>query len=779
MSRPLLWIAVAMATGCLSGGGLSARVGLLLLGLGGCVLLLALVAPGRSALAALLGAALSLGAAGAQLEARAYAATPLLRWLEGRGDIDEPVGLLGRASADGFESGGRGVLIVDVERIVVDGAERPMWGRVRVQVSGLAARTQIGEGDTLRIWATLHLPRGFGNPGSFDAEEQARGAGVHAIGSCKSPLLVERTAAGGAGSLALIAARVRAWARAQLQRYVIPGPEQGLVRAMTLGDRTGVDRETGDAFRIAGTYHVLALSGAQVALLAGLLLAGTRRLGWGPALTAPLVTAALALYAVFVGGDTPVVRAAVMAGVMLLGRSLDLDADLANLLGFAAFVLLLHRPSAVHDVAFQLSFVATLGILLLTDPLRAGWPRLPLRLETALAGSLAAQAPLLPLLAAHFHRVAPAALLLNLVAVPLSGAVLLAGFAVLAAAAAVPPLAPRVGDLAWMAAHGLLRSADLAREVPQLDVRVPAPPFWAVAVLIAGLVPLARGRRRGLGLAALGACGIVFGPVRPGGDGRLHLTVLDVGQGDALILRSPSGRVWVVDAGAAYEGGFDLGEAVVGPYLWSQGVRGFDRLLLTHAHPDHVGGARFLLSAFGVGEVWEGPAPRHDAVYAALVPSLERVARRGVARGVGMTWDGVSIEVLGPRPAAPRWRVRNDDSVVMALRLGDVRLLLTGDMERGEEAGLSFPSCAVVKVPHHGSRTSSTPEFLNAARPQVAIVSAGLHNHFGHPHPEVVARYGAAGALVMRTDRDGAVEVATDGRRIWLRSYRSGLDLLR
>ena len=223
------------------------------------------------------------------------------------------------------------------------------------------------------------------------------------------------------------AARARQWARGRILAVVPSGAEQALVRAMVLGDRAGLDDDTAEAFRIAGTYHVLALSGAQVALIAALLTALARRAVGSPAWSGLMVAGALAFYAQLVGGDVPIVRATVMAVVLLAGRALALDADGANLLGLAAVVLEVHRPSAVGDVGFQLSFAATLGLIVFTRPLLARAPALPLGLHVALAGSLAAQAPLVPLLAAHFHRVAPAALLLNLVAVPLSAGVLLAG----------------------------------------------------------------------------------------------------------------------------------------------------------------------------------------------------------------------------------------------------------------------------------------------------------------------------------------------------------------
>jgi competence protein ComEC len=483
---------------------------------------------------------------------------------------------------------------------------------------------------------------------------------------------------------------------------------------------------------------------------------------------------ALAFYAQLVGGDVPVVRAAVMATVLLLGRALSLDADAANLLGLAATVLLAFRPSAIGDVGFQLSFAATLGILLLTPPLISGVPPLPLRLDLALAGSLAAQIALAPLLAGQFYRLAPAALLLNLAAVPLSAAVLLAGLAVLMAAACLPVMAPLLGDMAWIAAHALLRSADPVRWWRGLDVPVSPVPVWAMLLHACGLVALARfGRRRAAVPLALALAGLVAGDGPPA-DGRLHVALLDVGQGDAIVVRGPSGRVFVIDAGAGALTGMDKGEAVVGPYLRATRVRRLDRLLVTHAHPDHAGGAAFLLRSFPVAQAWEGPAPRGDPSYDALDDALRATAveRRTVLRGARGAWDGVEVEVLWPpRLAGAPWRVRNDDSVVLCVRYGRAAFLLAGDIERAAESGFVAPPAAVLKVPHHGSRTSSTPAFVQAVAPRLALVSAGFRNRNGHPHPEVVERYRRAGIELLRTDLDGTIEVATDGARIWVRTF--------
>jgi competence protein ComEC len=180
-----------------------------------------------------------------------------------------------------------------------------------------------------------------------------------------------------------------------------------------------------------------------------------------------------------------------------------------------------------------------------------------------------------------------------------------------------------------------------------------------------------------------------------------------------------------------------------------------------------------------VGLVAEGVAPTRDPSYAAFAAAARgaRVARRALRAGHRLSADGVEIAILGPAGGAPPWKTRNDDSLVAAVRFGGVAILLAGDLEGRGEARLRAGPALAVKVPHHGSRSSSTAAFVAGVRPALAIVSAGYRSRFGHPHPDVVRRYAEAGALVLRTDRDGAAFVSTDGRRVWVRSWRDGAEI--
>ena len=246
---------------------------------------------------------------------------------------------------------------------------------------------------------------------------------------------------------------------------------------------------------------------------------------------------------------------------------------------------------------------------------------------------------------------------------------------------------------------------------------------------------------------------MVAGRPAPAGDGRLHLTVLDVGQGDAIAVRTPRGRTWLVDAGGSFDARFDVGEAVVGPYLWSEGVRDIAGLVVTHAHPDHAGGVPFLLRSFRVGEVWEGLAPRRDRGYEKLDQALRGsgATRLAVRAGVERDWDGVRVRVLGPAAGkGPPWAVRNDDSVVLELRYGEVTALLAGDVEGTGETRLEVGPVDVLKVAHHGSRSSST---------------AGLPGRaFGRASRSSPRATATASAIPTRTWCAGTTRVGT---RLW------------
>ncbi len=704
-------------------------------------------------------------------------------------------------------------LVLDVERVApLSGAsgpdvaaERAASGGVLLTVLGAMATSQLPEwraGRRIRAPADLRRAARYLNPGVADQERALARRGVRLVGIVKSGTLVDVLARSSAVQES--AATVRAYARQAIRVAVADRSERAaaIVTAIVIGDRTGLDDGVERRLQEAGTYHVIAISGGNIAILAGLTLAAFRLLGMLGRVAMLSAAAGLVAYGFVVGGGASVERAVLMAVVYFVGCGWDLRGPPFQSLVLAAGVLVLADPLSVADAGMLLTFGATAAIV------AAGQVIGPLRVNRWLApvvsmfvASAAAEAALLPVAVTWFSRVTLAGLVLNFAAIPLMAVAQLAGMAIVPLHALWPAGARAAGWLAYASAEGLVRSADLVAFAPWATWRVPSASAWAVAIYYGALVLAwwcwrVRARpgrtlgtpewwwlRVGTTAAAMALGGwIAFAPPLPWqlrGDGRLRVTFIDVGQGDAALVRFPRGQSMLIDTGGLPgSGSFDMGDRVVAPVLRQLGVRRLSSLVLTHGDADHISGALPVMAEFRPWDLWEGiPVPPLAALARIDAAATDAGIRRTTVQPRDrMVVDDVEVRVLHPAPADwERQAVRNDDSIVLELRWHDVSFVFTGDIGRvpeAEIAGSVEPSpLRVLKVPHHGSLSSSSAAFLASLRPDVAVVSVGRGNRFGHPSPVVLRRYEEIGARLFRTDRDGAVSVETDGSTLHVSTF--------
>jgi competence protein ComEC len=669
---------------------------------------------------------------------------------------------------------------------------RTAEGRL-VEVAAPPAEWPLALGDEVRLTAELRAPPGPRNPGGRDAAARLAASGIALRAVAAGPVVRTRPP-----SAAARLERAReGFAEAAVR--VLPPREAALVRAIGTGDRGALDPATTLSFARSGLAHVLAVSGLHLVvvafglerLLRALLLRAEpvaarvdpRRLSAAAAL--PLSV----LYALATGAGVPVLRAALAASVAFGGALLDREATAPNVLALAVLALLAADPGAALDPSLQLSFAAVAGLALWAGPLRRALPvpaprrgswraRLQEPILRGVCATLAASAATAPVLAVHFRQLPLLGVLANVAGVPIGSALTaLAALAALAAAA-WPPLAVPFLLASWPLAWGLRELSDVA-----------AAPRWGVLGLASpglvgagafGLAALAatgaRGWRRIAAAAFAVACLALPGPIRAAAArarGGLEVIFVSVGQGDAAILRLPDGAAVLIDAGGAPDGGPDPGARDVVPLLRDLGVRRLAAVFVSHPHPDHALGLAAVLDAFPVERAFSNGDDGEGAsreILAALRPEP-------LAPGARWERAGVVFEVRGGDRTT---LAANDASLVLRVAYGRTAFLFPGDVEeRGEASAVAQGGLAadVVKVPHHGSRRSSTAAFAAAVRPRFAVVSVAAENRFGFPHEEALARWRAAGALVIPTD-EGAVRFLSDGRSVARAHAESILDPL-
>jgi competence protein ComEC len=489
-----------------------------------------------------------------------------------------------------------------------------------------------------------------------------------------------------------------------------------------------------------------------------------------------------------------------MALVFILGGLVQRRTSSRNALGVAALLILALDSRQLFDAGFQLSFGAVLAILYFMPPIRdliAGPGERGLILRScgwvlrSILLSVIVSLGTLPITAACFGRVSLVGVLTNIAVVPATGAGMILGTLSLGAGLVSPVLGASYAAADGLLLHWTIRFSEFAASLPFASLETSRFGLWE-AIPWYGAIGLAthwRDRRmaaRFLSLFLAGLNALVF--LRPDPDpsrGVLRVSMIDVGQGDAILVEFPGGETLLVDTGPLTLAG-DAGKKTVAPFLKRKGIGAIDMLVITHPDADHCGGAASIIRGFPVRRVIESDAGGQTAVYASYHAAA-------LARGspISLAWRGEKLSaaecarvyVLWPgrgRTASVKSSRRassNNASIVFKLVYGHVSFLFTGDAEGDSETGLirsfgSFLGSTVLKVAHHGSDSGTSQEFLDAVRPAVALVSVGLHNRFRHPSPPLLERLDGAGARVLRTDREGAIVLATDGRSVREISWR-------
>lgn len=655
-------------------------------------------------------------------------------------------------------------------------------------------RLDLDLGDTLDVQLNLFEPRSKRNPSDFDYKAYLAARGIYLEGFLADTISIDIHPSDDVrldGFMIGVKGRISEHFRTYLSQR-----SAGILSALILGERSEVDESTREDFSNTGVIHVLAVSGLHVGYVTLILITVFGVLRPPHSLQVVLVIFGLGFYVLLTGSAASVMRASFMASLILLATLLERRTDIYNTLAAAALVILLLDPNQLESIGFQLSFSAVVSIVSIFPVLRSKVPTFEISLSPLLTKflngivdlflvSLSAQLGTLAFTVYYFQKIPLISLLANLVVVPTIGLIVGTGMAFLSLGMILPILAEFWAALLETIIMLMLWFVSICANVPWAFLTTRSIGLMELLLLLLGVFNLVNPRsdlrwKIWIILPLIWAHMLIWPEITK--SQYLEVVMLDVGQGDGLVVHTPNHKTMVVDAGLQF-GGKDMGKDAISPYLRSQGIKDIDLLVLSHPHNDHIGGAQYLVENHRVRKVLLQDVEYDSYTYGQLLRAIDslKIPIQSVHAGLmDSTLAPAYFRITGPAQfdSSDQPSNVNDVSIVMQLFYGMTSVLMTGDAEHDvEEDQLAFGSLLrsdIIKVPHHGSKTSSTKRYVEYANPEIALISLGQKNKYEHPAPSTMKKYEDLGVRIHRTDLEGAIIYRSDGKEWEHYDWRAG-----
>jgi len=673
--------------------------------------------------------------------------------------------------------------VIKTHEIIEKNIKKTVSGKILLTTVKNEGEYIYDYGSEIQIRGELIEPRGKRNPGGFDYRRYLAQSGISATVFARHNNIEL-----GNDSRKSILVKTGLVLRKRIVNVInrsLPEQQAGLLNGMLIGYRKGLSEEVMEAFSDSGLVHIMAVSGANIVFIVFPLIFVLRKLRISQRAANLIVIGVLIVFVYITGLEPSVVRAVIMAVTILIGQIIHREGDIYTSISLAAILMLIHNPNILFNVGFQLSFVATLSLVMFSKNIKdfIKLKHIPDYMADVLSATLSAQLGVLPLSALYFNKVSMISIISNIIVVPVLELITILG-SVMALLGQISIVISRIiGYVNCVFLSFVLYTVKLSSSVPYAVVQIITPPASLVVlyyIFILFFIWFKPGRNIRIkpfyylvAWALIFVICVIYAFIPKS----MEVVFIDVGQGDSALIKTYRGVSVLIDGGGSSEGKTEehnIGETVIIPFLLDQGVSKLDLIIATHAHNDHVQGLVPVLETFKVENV---VLPEYEGINSDFKEIISICNQRKININAVKTGDIIKLDdktyfdVFSPTNDTDiNITSLNNTSLVLKLAYKGIRMLFTGDAEKDVEERLVSRgkdiSADVLKVGHHGSDTSTGEDFLERVNPRAAVISVG-RNNFGHPSETVVERLKKSGAVLFRTDEDGAITIKTDGRKMW------------